>query len=426
MYRTLAGVMKDLGRRTNYERMTRRPKKSRVFNLDRMRALMEALGHPENSFRSIHVGGTKGKGSTTHMLEAILAAGGKKTGAFTSPHLVHLLERIRIDGKPASEKSFLRAMNRMKKDLDRIRPTFFEIMNAAAFLVFRQEKVEWAVVEVGLGGRLDSTNVLTPEISVLTTIDLDHTDVLGSTIGKIAADKAGIIKPGAPVFTSVRKREAIAPIRKRARKCGVPLRRLGREIRVEGATRSSSGVLQFRVRLDGEPALRMRLPLLGEHQAENAAVATAVARHVGISRASIGKALAGIRLPGRIEVVRRKPEIVVDVGHNPAAMRALVRALSPPGGKSWLVFGAARDKDWEEMLRILAPHVDAGFMTRPDNPRACSPSLLAAASRFPVECVQSVADAFVLARSRAAKQDRILVTGSFSVAGEVLEELKRS
>ncbi len=426
MYHTFSGVMKDLARRTDYERMAHRPGKKRIFNLDRMKALMKALGNPENSFRSIHVGGTKGKGSVTHMLERILLAEKKKVGAFTSPHLIHVLERIRVDGKPVSEGKFVRAMNRIQKYFDRIQPTFFEIMNAVAFLIFQQEKVEWAVVEVGLGGKLDSTNILNPEVSVLSTIDLDHTEVLGSTIGEIAADKAGIIKSGAPVFTSVQKREALAPIRARARECNVPLSRLGKEIRIECATRRRNGVLQFRVHLEGQSSMWIRLPLLGEHQAGNAALAVGVARYVGVRRKSIRQALATLRLPGRIEIVRRQPEVIVDVGHNPAAIKALVRALPASKGKSWLVFGAARDKDWEEMLRILKPHVDGGFVTRADNPRACPPGLLVRAARFPVQQVDSVPEALSLARSRSTKRDRILVTGSFSVAGEALEEMSRS
>ncbi len=421
MYRTLSQVMNDLGRRTNYERMPPQSRKSRMFNLDRMRALMKALGNPESSFRSIHIGGTKGKGSTALMLENILLSSEKTVGAFTSPHLVHVLERIRLGGRPVEEKIFLRSMNRMKKVLDRIRPTFFEIMNAAAFLIFQEQKVEWALVEVGLGGRLDSTNILSPEVSVLTTIDLDHMDVLGSSISEIAEDKAGIIKPGVPIFTSARKRDALSVITRKAKELGAPLCRLGREIRITGATRTQKGVLQFRVERKGYPISLIRLPLLGEHQAENGAIAVSVAQYIGMKKKVIEKGLASLQLPGRIEVIGRQPDMIVDVGHNPAAIRALVRALPARKGKSWLIFGAAQDKDWEEMLRILKPHVDVGFMTCANHPRACSPGDLAKAAPFPVEAVSSVSEALSLAQSRSAKKDRILITGSFSVVGEALE-----
>jgi len=397
-----------------------------MFNLDRMRALMKALGNPELSFRSIHIGGTKGKGSTALMLEKILLSSGKTVGAFTSPHLVHVLERIRLGGSPVEEKIFLRSMNRMKKVLDRIRPTFFEIMNAAAFLIFQEQKVEWALVEVGLGGRLDSTNILSPEVSVLTTIDLDHMDVLGSSISEIAEDKAGIIKPGVPIFTSARKRDALSVITRKAKELGAPLCRLGREIRIAGATRTQKGVLQFRVERKGYPISLIRLPLLGEHQAENGAIAVSVAQHIGVKKKVIEKGLTSLQLPGRIEVVGRHPDMIVDVGHNPAAIRALVRALPAQKGKSWLIFGAAQDKDWEEMLRILKPHVDVGFMTRANHPRACSPGDLAKAAPFPVEAVSSVSEAVSLAQSRSAKKDRILITGSFSVVGEALEGVRSS
>ena len=421
MYRTLSQVMNDIGRRTNYERMPPRTRKSRMFNLDRMRALMKALGNPESSFRSIHIGGTKGKGSTALMLENILLCSGKTVGTFTSPHLVHVLERIRVGGSPVEEKVFIRSMNRMKKVLDRIRPTFFEIMNAAAFLIFQEEKVDWALVEVGLGGRLDSTNILSPKVSILTTIDLDHMEVLGSSISEIAKDKAGIIKSGIPIFTSARKREALSVITRKAKEVGSPFHRLGREIRITGATRTQKGVLQFRVERKGYSVPFIRLPLLGQHQVDNGAIAVSVAQHIGVKKKWIEKGLASLQLPGRIEVVRRRPDMIVDVGHNPAAIRALVRALPARKGKSWLVFGAAQDKDWEEMLRILKPHVDAGFMTRANHPRACSPSDLARAAHFPAEAVSSVSEAVSLAQSRSTKKDRILITGSFSVAGEALK-----
>jgi dihydrofolate synthase/folylpolyglutamate synthase len=421
MYRTLSQVMNDIGRRTNYERMPPRTRKSRMFNLDRMRALMKALGNPESSFRSIHIGGTNGKGSTALMLENILLCSGKTVGTFTSPHLVHVLERIRVGGSPVEEKVFIRSMNRMKKVLDRIRPTFFEIMNAAAFLIFQEEKVDWALVEVGLGGRLDSTNILSPKVSILTTIDLDHMEVLGSSISEIAKDKAGIIKSGIPIFTSARKREALSVITRKAKEVGSPFHRLGREIRITGATRTQKGVLQFRVERKGYSVPFIRLPLLGQHQVDNGAIAVSVAQHIGVKKKWIEKGLASLQLPGRIEVVRRRPDMIVDVGHNPAAIRALVRALPARKGKSWLVFGAAQDKDWEEMLRILKPHVDAGFMTRANHPRACSPSDLARAAHFPAEAVSSVSEAVSLAQSRSTKKDRILITGSFSVAGEALK-----
>jgi len=246
-------------------------------------------------------------------------------------------------------------------------------------------------------------------------------EVLGSSISEIAKDKAGIIKPGIPVFTSARKRDALSIITRKAKEVGSPLCRLGREIRITGATRTQKGVLQFRVERKGYPFPLIRLPLLGEHQAENGAIAVSVAQHIGVQKKWIEKGLASLQLPGRIEIVSRRPDMIVDVGHNPAAIRALVRALPARKGKSWLVFGAAQDKDWEEMLRILKPHVDAGFMTRANHPRACSPSDLAKAAPFPAEAVSSVSEAVHLAQARSAKQDRILITGSFSVVGEALE-----
>ncbi len=214
MFRTFAAALDYLNRFTDYERMAAVSQPQ--YTLDRMRRLVKGLGHPERSFRSLHIAGTKGKGSVAHMAEAILREAGFRTGLYTSPHLVHMLERIRLDGRPVPERDFVWAMNRMEAHLRRLKPTYFEIMTAAAFLLFARRRVDWAVVEVGLGGRLDATNVIVPAACAITTIDFDHMEKLGRTLGRIAGEKAGIIKPGVPVVCSPQRPEAMRVIGRRA------------------------------------------------------------------------------------------------------------------------------------------------------------------------------------------------------------------
>lgn len=418
MFRTFVQAMAYLGRFTDYEQRRPAGPAARSYNLDRTRAILAALGNPERAFRSVHIAGTKGKGSTALMLESVLRTAGLRTGLYTSPHLVHLLERIQIDGEPIEEGDFLHAMNVLRSVMDRVRPTFFEIMTAAAFLLFRRAGVDTAVIEVGLGGRLDATNVITPVLSIITTIDYDHTETLGRTLAKIAREKAGILKPGVPAITSERKREPLTAIRTVARRLGSPLLELGRRIRIK----STPPVVRFEMEVDGA---RVRLPAPGAHQAENAALVVAAARKLGIARRAIERGIARARLPGRIEVVRRRPEVIVDVAHNPVAIRALRDTVGRARGRCWLVFGASGDKDVGAMLRTLRPIVDVAFVTRARSPRACPPERLAEAAPFPSVTIGSVARAVALALKRAAPRDRVLVTGSFYVVGEAIEALRQ-
>ncbi len=390
-----------------------------------MRDVLESVGNPQEAFRSVHIAGTKGKGSTAIMLEAILRRAGMRTGLYTSPHLVHLFERIRIGRREIRESEFVTALNALDPAMRRLRPTFFEIVTAAAFWLFRRSRVEIAVVEVGLGGRLDATNVIRPEFSIITTIDYDHTELLGRTLAKIAGEKAGIVKPGVPVFTSERKTEPRKVIEACARKAGSVIARVGRELRIRTPSVRDPRVIEFVLEVDGRPAARIRLPMPGRHQMENAALAAAVALRLGVSRGIVERGLAGVRLPGRIERVARRPEVIVDVAHNPVSIRALRRALWPCAGRCWLVFGTSRDKDFRTMLRELAPATDVGLLTRARSPRAVPPAELARVAPFPSVTIGSVARAVRLALRRAAPRDRVLVAGSFYVAGEALEELRK-
>ena len=413
MFRTYAEAIRHLNRFTDYERMSV-PYSPATYDLARMRRLVAALGHPERAFRSLHIAGTKGKGSVAHLTEAILRESGYRTGLYTSPHLVDMLERIRIDGRSATPREFVWAMNRMERPLRRLRPTYFETMTAAAFLLFARRRVDYAVVEVGLGGRLDATNVITPAACAITPIDYDHTEKLGTTIERIAAEKAAIIKPGVPVVTGPQHPAALRVLRARA-----PV--LRPRIKVEPP---GDFVLKLTVRTPGGATVRGTLRALGRHQAENAATAIALVEASGASApaSAVRRALARARLPGRIEVVARRPWIVVDTAHNAAAARALAAAIRrrPPRKRLILVFGASGDKDARTMLGTLERRADLVILTRARSPRAAEPSVLASFVGGPAAATNDVGEAVALARRLAAPEDAVVITGSFYVAGEAL------
>jgi len=412
MIRVYADALRFLNTFTDYERMASVYSPG-DYNLERMRRLLCALGNPERAFLSLHIAGTKGKGSTAHLAEAILRESGYRTGLYTSPHLVDLRERIRLDGRQIGEADFTRLMAEMEPQLVRLRPTYFETMTAAAFLMFARRGVDYAVVEVGLGGRLDATNVILPAACAITTIDFDHMEKLGHTLREIAAEKAGILKPGVPAVSSPqpaaarRVLEARAPIH-------FPRFRV---------LTSRDFVLKFRT--EGRP---YELPVLGKHQAANAATALALVRRSGaiVNPGAVRRAFRNIRLPGRIERVGRRPTLIVDAAHNPVSALALAAALGAvPRRRLILVFGASRDKDVQAMLRALLPVADLAIFTKAANPRAAATSdLMRLAKGCPAVAAGSVARALALARKAAGPQDAIVVTGSFYVAGEALGLLK--
>lgn len=415
MFRNWQDAAAYLARCTDYERMAEPPR--REYTLGRMTRLIGALGRPDRSFRSLHVAGTKGKGSVAHMAEAILREAGYRTGLYTSPHLVDMRERIRLDGRPVSERGLVWAMNRMGPLLRKLRPTYFEIMTAAAFLIFEREGVDWAVVEVGLGGRLDATNVITPAACAITTIDYDHLDRLGRTLETITREKAGILKPGIPAVTSPQRPAVMAVLRRRAR------------LRKPRAcfVRASARGLRFTVEGISGRRYACVLPVLGKHQAVNAATAIGLVEAAGVqvTPGIVRRALRRVHLPGRIEVLGRRPWLIVDGAHNPVSVRALAEALQGlRRGRTILVFGASRDKDWRKMLRLLLPQTDVAIFTRASCPRAADPWILSGESRRPALVSPSVALALEAARRLAGPEDAVVVAGSFYVAGEVLAILK--
>jgi dihydrofolate synthase/folylpolyglutamate synthase len=416
MFRTYLDAVRYLNAATDYERMAHRYS-SRTYNLGRMRRLLGALGHPERQFRSLHIAGTKGKGSTAHMAEAILREAGYRTGLYTSPHLVRMLERIRLDGRRVGERDFVRTLSRMEGPLRRLRPTYFEIMTAAAFLLFAEKRVDYAVVEVGLGGRLDATNVIHPVACALTTIDYDHMEKLGRTLSAIAREKAGIIKPGVPVVSSAQRPSALAQIRRHARPF-IP------GISISDA---SGPVLKFKVSGVRGRAYLCALPALGRHQATNAATAIALVEASGarLDPGIVRRALGSVRLPARIERIRNRPEVIVDAAHNPVSARALAETirLLPRRGRRILIFGASSDKDYPAMMRALLPLADVTILTQSRSPRAAAARDMARHASGWVLAARTVRESVELGQTLARTQDTLLVTGSFYVAGEALEAL---
>jgi dihydrofolate synthase / folylpolyglutamate synthase len=432
--------------RINYERLAASQYSAEDLKLDRMRGLLGRLGNPQDSLPTVHVAGTKGKGSTAAMIAKVLSAAGFRTGLFTSPHIKAFEERMAVDGVIPSPQRLVALINgiagavaEQDRASGRESPTYFEITTALAWMYFREQKAQIAVLETGMGGRLDATNVCRPDVAVITSISRDHTRQLGSRVAQIAGEKAGIIKPGRPVVCGVTAPEALAVIEATCRERGAPWIQIGRDFDYRyGAPRFALGgrlesPATLDVRTPGHVWSGLALPLVGEHQAHNAAVALAAIDELmragwAISEKSVPAAIAQIRWPGRIELLGENPAVIVDTAHNWAAVQALVRTLdeSFAARRRLLVFAAARDKDVSGMLRQLLPRFDAVVLTSvQNNPRIYSAAELAEIVRGQTEAPVHVADeaaaAWKLARRLAGPQDLICVTGSFFIAAELRE-----
>jgi len=382
--------------------------KTAKLGLDRIRRVLEALENPQRAFRVVHVAGTNGKGSTCAMIEAGLRASGVRTGLFTSPHLVEPTERIQISAIQVTPEQFQRAFTVVHEtaeslDLD-CHPTYFETVTAMGFWLFRELRVETAVVEVGLGGRLDATNVVEPALAVITPIDFDHEIYLGHTIESIAQEKAGILKPGVPAVFARQRGDAAAVLEQRAAQLGIPVRRAAdfeiRNLEIDARGSRFSGIV---------------CPLAGEHQIDNTITAALALKSLGVDPRGIRET----RWPGRLEHVAPNPDIILDGAHNPAGARAVARYLDRfyPDRALHLVFGAMRDKSVEEIAGVLFSYARDLILTAADNPRAVRPEILAElAGRG--ETAPDVATAIRLARGRASADDLILITGSLFLVGE--------
>jgi dihydrofolate synthase/folylpolyglutamate synthase len=390
--------------------------------LERIETLLEALGNPERRYTLVQVAGTNGKGSVAAMLAAILKADGRRVGLYTSPHLVSFRERIRVDGEAIAEDDVADGFDAIATLVARLDATMFEASTALALDHFAREAVDVAVLEVGLGGRLDATTVGTPAVTALTRIDLDHQEVLGATLAAIAAEKAAIIRSGVAV-SAAQAPEATDVLIARAAAVGVPLLMEGRELSVRVRARDLDAQTIDAAgpgwRLEG-----LRLPLLGVYQPSNALVALAAARALGVRAASLHAGLSHARWPGRFEVLRARDRIVVlDGAHNPAGAAALAASLAEWFGNTplTLVFGALRDKDAPGMLAALAPRARRLIFTASSSPRAARPEALrdAAPAGATVELADSAAEALALA-AREPRTPILCVAGSLSLLGDVL------
>jgi dihydrofolate synthase/folylpolyglutamate synthase len=349
------------------------------YDLVRIRVLLAALGSPHLQGRYVHVAGTNGKGSTCAMIESGLRAAGFRTGLYTSPHLAEPTERIRISGVPIRSEQFAAAFDRVhacaesllaRGDLDQ-HPTYFETVTAMAFCVFDSPGIDWTVLEVGLGGRLDATNVVEPKLCVITPVDFDHEAWLGRSIDSIAFEKAGILKPGIPAVITPQRVEADGVIRQRAAEIGAPLIDAG-DWPIHNAVSDRRGN-----RFD-LPGLSITSALAGEHQIENARTAAVALHTVGVPNEAIEAGIAAARWPGRLERVSENPEIIIDGAHNPAGARALAAYVDRfyPGESLTLIYGAMRDKAVEEVAGTLFPRFSEVIVTAPDQARALAPESL--------------------------------------------------
>ncbi len=411
------------------------------LKLERMRALLARLGEPHRRLRVVHVAGSKGKGSTSAMLACTLRRAGYRTALFTSPHLSRLEERFQIDGWAITPAELAQALTEIREAVERgstfaaSPPTFFELATAVGFLHFVRRRCEAAVLEVGLGGRLDSTNVCTPAVSVITSISFDHTAILGDRLAQIAREKAGIVKPGRPVVSGVTAPEARAVIEDVCRQKHAALLELGRDFRYAfepgRVTQEETFAPHVTVTTPSRRWPTFALSLQGAHQAANAAVAVACVeqlRRLGwhVPDAAVAAGLAEVSWPARLEVVGRRPLVVLDCAHNVASAEALIETLrtSFPPGRRLLVFAGSSDKDVAGMFRVMGPHFDRAFLTRYTlNVRAIPPAQLAGlweqASAGAPEVCPTPAEAYRRAREEARADDLICITGSVYLAGEL-------
>lgn len=400
--------------------------------LTRAATLLRGLGDPHREFRSVHVAGSTGKGSTTSMMGAVLQRAGYRTGIFRSPHLESYTERITVDGRDITEAEWEGAFDRVRPIVDAMRenripgydmgrPTLFEVLFAMACLFFAEQGVEWAAVETGLGGRLDATNLLQSDVAAVTNVSLEHTHILGSTVEAIASEKAAIIKQGASAVTAAQG-SALDVVRQRADEVGAPLLVVGEDIRVQSGAPGGALVLRH-----GSDELRVMLPLAGAHQALNAAVAFGAveslrSRGIPLAVGAVREALETVRVPGRLERFEDPRDVILDGAHSPAAAEALAAALRDlPPACTVLVFAAMEDKDVEAMASSLAPLVDRVVVTRvPGTGRAASLERLSGAftrlGRRVLEA-ESASEAVELARSLTPSGGRIVIAGSMYLVG---------
>lgn len=398
------------------------------LELSTISRLMRGLGHPQTSYRCVHVAGTNGKGSTSSFIASVLSEAGFKVGLYTSPHLVRFNERIQINGIPIADADLLEAAEAVRSVYAQSDPpTFFEAATAMAFHYFAARAVDWAVVETGMGGRYDATNIIQPEVSVITNIGIEHTEFLGNTVAEIAGEKAGIIKSGANVVTGAQQHEALSVIEKVAREKAVSLYRFGKEISILRDQSQASSLISYI-----GPARKwsgVSVGLLGNHQFTNAALALGALellldKGVMIPDAAVYSGIKQTHWPGRLEIVSKEPTVIMDGAHNPAAVQLLKEFLDSdalPRKRLFWVLGILGDKDWKFMLSTLLSPEDRVFLARPDQERAADPNRMSAYAKSlcdHVDVILNLPAAIDKAMQEACPQDLICITGSLYTVGE--------
>jgi dihydrofolate synthase / folylpolyglutamate synthase len=440
--------------RINYERAAVIPYHQRQLKLDRMRQLLTRLGQPDAGMKIVHVAGTKGKGSTSAMVAAMLTAAGYRTGLFSSPHLERIEERFAVDGEPCNGAELTSLVDRVKSVVRVMDdeaasegdpaggPTYFDVTTAMALLHFVERQADAAILEVGLGGRLDSTNVCLPVVSVITSISFDHMKQLGNTLASIAREKAGIIKPGVPVVSGVTDPEAQTVVADIALEHGCRLIQLGRDFSFSyrpplvTSSNTAQGSIDFTYNIPGQDQTmsELQLAMRGPHQASNAAIALATIeelRHQGwcVSAEATRLGLLRANLPGRVEVITGEPTVVLDTAHNPASARALIESLKelPTPTCRTLILSISHDKDVRAIVETLAPHFDRFIVTQyQENPRAVPAESLAKTltgvidgRTADVSLCAIPSQAWQYVRQTAMPGEWICIAGSFYLAAEM-------
>lgn len=409
-----------------------------AFSLDRVRNLLNRLGNPQVAYPSIHVAGTKGKGSTCAFAASLLQAAGQRTGLYTSPHLLDLRERFRIDGAPISEKEFVEIVETIRPEAGQ-GLTFFEVTTACAFLWFARAGVNAAVVEVGLGGRLDATNLLRPKVSVITPISLDHMDKLGNRLAEIAREKAGILKRDVPAVIGPQEKEAADLLRAAGAQVGAPLHWMAEEVRAGELLLSPEGT-DLALQTPAASYRNLHLPLLGRHQISNAAAAVRAvelfferglaplgskgARPLGIC---VQEGMEATRWPGRCQLVPGRPPLLLDGAQNAASAQALRQTVEElfPGKGVWLIVGSSMEKDLKGMAQVWVPWAKKIFLVKADHPRAESPKRLKEiyqAAGAVCRICASTEEAVEQARKEARPDGLVVVTGSLFIVAEVMKK----
>lgn len=424
---------------TNYEVKSQFNYAPQFFDLRRVDRLLDEIGNPHRRFQSVHIAGTKGKGSTSAMLASMLKAAGHRTGLYTSPHVHSFRERIQVDDKLIPEQDFalltdqLRTLAQQDPEL-----TTFEVATALAFAYFAQTGVEIAVVEVGLGGRLDATNVISPLVSIITKIGHDHMHILGNTLSEIAGEKAGIIKQGVPVITAPQEDAALAVIKKVCSERNAPLHEVSRNWQWRSTNHSLAGQRFTVSRRNAKRSVYphssykgLFVPLLGKHQLRNAAIALAAVEvlrteAIDVDETAVRAGLREVVWPARFEVLGTNPYFVVDGAHNVDSARSLAETLQQyfPGLKPWLVLAILTDKDIPAILRHLMPMAQGAFFARSGHPRAADPWQLqreAAQYGISTTVIEDVSLAARRALANAGQDGLVVAAGSFSTAGEARE-----